>query len=74
MYLKRDDTKTLIDLISAEVDRLSEARKKKGFCNTKYFYHLIDIRNKLLIMFSDEKTPLTPRNGKSEELLNTIVR
>jgi len=53
--LKKHDTKTLIALVSQEIDRVGEARKKQGFYDSGYFYHLIDIRNRLLAMpFGEE--------------------
>ncbi len=62
--LKRDDIGLLISLTSQEVDRVGKAKEEYGFCDPSYFYHLIDIRYKLLAMpldtdflsgFSDEE-------------------
>lgn len=61
--LKRDDTGLVISLISQELDRGGEAKEKYGFCDPNYFYHLVDIRNKLLAMPLDTKLP----SGFSDE-------
>ena len=56
--IKKDDIKTLIALVTQEIDRVGEAREKHGFYDSGYFYHLIDIRNKLLAMpFGEEPLP-----------------
>ncbi len=39
--IKKQDTKTLIALVTQEIDRVGEARKKHGFCDSGYFYQLI---------------------------------
>ncbi len=56
--LKKNDIKTLIGLVSEEIDRVGEAKKKHGFYDSGYFYHLIDIPNKLLAMPLDEKATI----------------
>ena len=55
--LKKNDIKTLIGLVSEEIDGVGEAKKKQGFYTSGHFYHLIDIRNKLLVMPLDEEPP-----------------
>jgi len=68
--LKKHDTKTLIALVSQEIDRVSEAREKHGFYDPGYFYHLIDIRNKLLAMpFGEE-----PSSSISDEEWRELLR
>ena len=67
--IKKDDIKTLIALVSGEIDRVGEARKKHGFCDPGYFYHLIDIRNKLLATPSDEEPILSISGEKRREVL-----
>ena len=64
--LKKHDTKTLIALVSQEIDRVGEARKKRGFYDSGYFYHLIDIRDKLLAMPLD-KAPLLNISGEEQQ-------
>ena len=56
--IKKDDTKTLIALVSQEIDRVGEARKKHGFYDSGHFYNLIDIHNKLLATPLDEEPAL----------------
>ncbi len=67
--LKKQDTKTLIALVSQEIDRAGESRKKYGFCDSGHFYHLIDIRNKLLATPLDEEPPLSISGEKRREIL-----
>ena len=67
--IKKDDIKTLIALVSGEIDRVGEARKKHGFCDSGYFYHLIDIRNKLLATPADEEPILSISGEKRREVL-----
>ena len=64
MELKRDDIGLLISLVTQDIDRAGEVKEEYGFCDPSYFYHLVDIRNKLLVMpvakelpggFNDEK-------------------
>ena len=55
--LKKHDTKTLKGLVSGEIDRVGEARERHCFYDPGYFYHLIDIRNKLLAMPFAEEPP-----------------
>jgi len=68
--LKKYDIKTLIDLISEEIDRVGEVKEKRGFYDSGYFYHLIDIRNKLLAMPLDEE----PSPGISDEEWQELLR
>jgi len=68
---KQNDIKTLINLVTSEIDRVGEAREKHGFSNPSYFYHLVDIRNRLLAMSPTSAKPAAkaspkPR-GKGEE-------
>jgi len=55
--LRKHDVKTLIGLLTLEMDRLGEAKEKCGCGDPSYFYHLIDIRNKLLTLPSDAELP-----------------
>ena len=53
--LKKQDIKTLIGLVSEEIDRVGEAKKKYGFYDSGHLYQLLDIHNKLLAMpFGEE--------------------
>ena len=67
--LKKDDIKTLIALVSQEIDRIGEAREKHGFYDPGYFYQLIDIRNKLLATPLDEEPILSISGEVGQELL-----
>ena len=67
--LKKDDIKMLIGLVSGEIDRVGEARKKHGFCDSGYFYHLVDIRNKLMATPLDEEPILSASGEKRREIL-----
>jgi len=67
--LKKHDIRTLIGLVSQEIDRVGEAREKHGFYDSGYFYQLIDIRNKLLAMPFDKEPPLSISGEKGRELL-----
>ena len=67
--LKKQDTKTLIALVSQEIDRVGEARKKHGFCDSGRFYHLIDIRNKLMATPLDEEPALSISGEEGREVL-----
>lgn len=55
--LKKNDIKTLISLVSQEIDRIGEVKEKHGCRDPCYFYHLIDIRNKLLTLPLDAGSP-----------------
>ena len=68
--LKKHDTKTLIALVSQEIDRVGESREKYGFCDSGHFYHLIDIRNKLMAMPFGEK----PSSSISDEEWRELLR
>ncbi len=72
--LKKDDAKTLIALVSEEIDRLGEARKKHGFYDSGHFYHLIDIRNKLLATPLDEEPVLSISGEEGREILRARIR
>ena len=67
--LKKHNTKALIALVSQEIDRVGEARKKQGFYDSGHFYHLIDIRNKLLATPLDEEPPSSISDEEWRELL-----
>ena len=67
--LKKQDIKTLIALVSGEIDRIGEARKKHGFCDSGYFYHLIDIRNKLMATPLDKEPILSIGDEEGREVL-----
>ena len=68
--LKKHKTKTLIALVSQEIDRVGEARKEYGFYESGHFYQLIDIRNKLMATPLDEE----PRSSISDEEGREILR
>ena len=55
--LKLDDISLLISPTSQELDRVGKVKEKYGFCDLSYFYHLVDIRNKLLAMPLDTELP-----------------
>jgi len=67
--LKKQDTKTLIGLVSQEIDIVGEAKKKYGFYDSGYFYQLIDIRNKLLAMPFGEEPSSSISDEEWQELL-----
>ena len=68
--IKKQDIKTLIAVVSQEIDRVGEAKKKYGFYDSGHFYHLIDIRNKLMATPLDEE----PRSSISGEQRREILR
>ena len=55
VVMKKQDIKTLISLVTEEIDRVGEVKERYGFCDLAYFYHLVDIRNKLLMMPVEEE-------------------
>jgi len=67
--LKKDDVKTLVALVSQEIDRVGETKKKYGFYDSGHFYHLIDIRNKLLAPPLDEEPILNISGEGGREIL-----
>ena len=67
--LDKNSIKTLIGLVSVEIDRLGEAKEKYGFYDPGYFYKLVDIRNKLMATPLDEEPPLSINNEKGREIL-----
>ena len=67
--LKKHDIQTLIALVSQEIDRVGEARKKYGFYDSGHFYQLIDIRNKLLATPLDEEPALSISGEEGREIL-----
>ena len=68
--LKKHDIKRLIGLVSEEIDRVGEVKEEQGFYDAGYFYHLIEIRNKLLAMPLDEE----PSPGISDEEWQELLR
>ena len=48
--LKQRDMGLLVKLLTSEMDRVGEAKRKNGFRDLAYFYHLVDMRNKVLTM------------------------
>jgi len=69
--LKRHDIKTLIGLVTEQIDRVGEAKEKHGFCDLGYFYHLVDIRNKLMAMPLDEELAASISQEKWQEFLES---
>ena len=67
--LRERDIKTLIGLITEEIDRVAEAREKHGVYDLAYFFHLVDIRNKLLALPSGGELPSTISDEDWAELL-----
>ncbi len=55
--LKRDDVGLLITLLTQEIDKAGVAQEKNGFHDPSYFYRLVDIRNKVLVMPVAEELP-----------------
>jgi len=55
--LKRDDIGLLISLLTQEVDRVGEVKEKYGSCDPSHFFHLVDMRNRLLAMPVAEELP-----------------
>lgn len=55
--LKRDDIGLMINLLTQEIDRVGEVKEKYGFYDPSYFYHLVDTRNKLLMLPVTEEVP-----------------
>ena len=68
--LKKHDIKTLIGLVTEETDRVGEAKERYGFCDLGYFYHLVDMRNKLLGMPLETELP----SGFSDEEWQELFR
>ena len=63
---------TLIGLVTEEIDRVTEAKEKHGSHDANYFYHLIDMRNKLLAMISEEELTASISEQEWKELLQQI--
>jgi len=55
--LNKQGIKTLISLVNLEINRLGEVKEKQGCSDLTYFYHLIEIRNKLLALPLKAKPP-----------------
>jgi len=55
--LKRDDIGLLISLLTQDIERVGEVKEKYGFCDSSYFYRLVDMRNKLLAIPVVEELP-----------------
>ena len=66
MELKQDDIGLVISLVSQEIGRVGKAKEKYGCCDPSYFYHLVDIRNKLLAVPLD--TEQLPSGFSDKEL------
>ena len=67
--LKERDIKTLISLVTEELNRVGRARENRGFRDPAYFYHLLDMRNRLLTLPPDEELPSTINDEDWQELL-----
>jgi len=65
--LDKNSIKTLIGLITVEIDRLGEAKEKYGFYDPGYFYKLVDIRSKLMAMPLAEELPSAFSNEQWQE-------
>jgi len=68
--LTSPDIKILIGLVTEEIDRIAEARKRNGFYDLGVFYYLVDIRNRLLVMPVNEELPSIISDREWQELLN----
>ena len=66
--LRKHDIKTLINLVTEEVDRVGEAKEKYGCGDPGCFYHLIDIRNRLMAMPLGAEPPPHPSDEELEKL------
>lgn len=55
--LRKHNIKTLISLVTEEIGRVGEAKEKYGCGDPGYFYHLIDIRNRLMVLPLDAEPP-----------------
>ncbi len=66
--LKKHDVKTLISMVTLEIDRLGEAKEKCGCGDPGCFYHLIDIRNRLMVLPQDAEPPPHPSDDELEKL------
>ena len=66
--LKRVDIALLISLLTQEIQRVGEAKGKNGFYDPSYFYRLVDIRNKVLVMPVAEELPAGFSDKEWEEL------
>ncbi len=66
--LKKHDVKTLISLVTLELDRLGEEKEKCGYHDLGCFYHLIDIRNRLMVLPLDAEPPPHPSDEELEKL------
>ena len=65
--LDKNSIKTLIGLITVEIDRVGEAKEKYGFYDPGYFYKLVDIRSKLMAMPLTEELPSAFSNEQWQE-------
>ena len=66
--LKKHDVKTLISMVTLELDRLGEAKEKCGCRDPGCFYRLIDIRNRLMALPLDAEPPPHPSDEELEKL------
>ena len=65
--LKERDIQTLISLVTEELDREGRAKENRGFRDPAYFYHLMDMRNRLLTLPFDEELPSSIRDEDWQE-------
>ena len=49
---------------------MGEVKEKYGFYDPGYFYHLVDIRNRLMAMPLDEELPSSISDEEWQELLS----
>jgi len=66
--LKKHDVKTLISVVTPELDRLGEEKEKCGCGDPGCFYRLIDIRNRLMALPLDAEPPRNPSDEELEKL------
>ena len=66
--LRKHDIKTLISMVTLEMDRLGEAKEKCGCRDSGCFYRLIDIRNRLMALPLDAEPPPHPSDEELEKL------
>lgn len=71
--LSASDVRTLASLVTAEVQRVTEANKCLGYCNPGYFYYLLDIRKKLQSMPLDEQLISESPDEDCRELFQWVV-
>jgi len=67
--LTSPDIKILVGLVTEEIERIAEARERNGFYDLGFFYHLVDVRNRLLAMPVNEELPSIITDRDWQELL-----